>query len=148
MTVSNVGSHLDAFKDTKLVEWMLFGDRGLSSDAMCGAALGLIDKCEACPYDPHDLERCRKLVEKVPEIRDYFPAIAQLSPNWKAIITHWDELVQFLLFEMKHTKGYNFPITYAKMCEYMSCGARDGSNAEFSNEERRIADDFYLSHFK
>lgn len=81
--------------------WLLKGERGLSSETMARAALGIRDpRYDRHPLDPDDLRRCMLLVDQAPEVRNAFPRIAQLSKTWAAIIAHWDELIALLREEM------------------------------------------------
>ena len=77
----------------KVIEWMATYETGASSEAMAFAAMGLrFDTSH--PQDIGDLFRCIELVDAVPEIRDCFAVIANLSPQWREIVRRWDELVQ------------------------------------------------------
>ena len=44
------------------------------------------------PHDPDDLNRCRKLLELVPELRPRIGEMASFSPEWGRLVARWDEL--------------------------------------------------------
>lgn len=79
-------------KNEKIAQWFKAEGRGVSSMSMAyiatGATMGRFD----APYDPDDFGRCYELLKAVPEIRDDFPKIAQLVPQFSGILKHWDEL--------------------------------------------------------
>ena len=80
-----------------ITTWLCLGETGLSSKCMARAALGRDAEdrsgCVDHPRDPADLNRCIKLVKAAPEVREALPKIAKLSPEWKAVIDNWDDLV-------------------------------------------------------
>jgi len=79
-------------KNEKIARWFKVGSRGVSSMSMAyiatGATMGQFD----APYDPSDFGRCYELIQVAPEIKDDFPKIAQLVPQFAGILQHWDEL--------------------------------------------------------
>ena len=100
----------------KILDWYVSGEKGISSKCMAATALG--KKAEhGYPHDPADLNRCIKLVDAAPEVKDAFPAIAALSPQWAAIIANWDDLRTSFIDEVGYdwSKGQRAPITYKKM---------------------------------
>ena len=80
-----------------ITTWLCNGETGLSSKCMARVTLGRDAEdrsgCVDHPRDPADLNRCIKLVKAAPEVRESFPKIAELSPEWKAVIDNWDGLV-------------------------------------------------------
>ena len=98
----------------KVLEWLCTSnDIGLSSKAMAAAATG--HKAQADhPYDPSDLNRCIKLCTKVPEVKDNFHLVAELSPTWKKLIERWAELEKCFIEEVGYDwcKGRSAPLTY------------------------------------
>lgn len=79
-----------------LVRWLASGERGISSNTMvthlCGIdAMGRWGRRDH-PADPDDLSRCRKLLAQVPLLVVLFPRMATCSPQWAALVEHWDEL--------------------------------------------------------
>lgn len=76
-----------------LIEWLANGERGLSSETIVQRLTGIdCAHCDIHPYDPSDLGRCRKLMERVPALRDRFSEMRDVSPQWAALVDHWDEL--------------------------------------------------------
>lgn len=79
----------------KLIEWLLNGNTGISSKSMAAVAVGtkLGDGWGFdAPHDPSDFSRCYKLVQRVPEIRRFFPQIGRRIPKFKGILDNWDNL--------------------------------------------------------
>ena len=79
-------------KNEKIAQWFKAEGRGVSSMSMAyiatGATMGRFD----APHDSDDFGRCYELLKAVPEIRDDFPKIAQLVPQFSGILKRWDEL--------------------------------------------------------
>lgn len=108
-----------------LLKWALLGDVGQSSRAMAIVAADLDGSdteddyfdYTAHPYDPSDFNRCLQLIKEAPEVKDSFHRIAELSPQWNALIQHWDEIEAMFIEEVGEnwhdrqkpaTKTYNF----------------------------------------
>ena len=103
--------------ERKILEWMAKERTGLSSKAMAYASVDLLPPSKMTPSDPSDFNRCLNLVHEVPEIRDHFPKIAKLTPEWLAFIANWDRIEKSFINEV----GLNWcnrssaPITYQLM---------------------------------
>lgn len=103
--------------ERKVLDWMANENTGMSSQAMAYCAIDVELKCKATPSDPADFNRCLNLVHIIPEIREHFPKIAQLSPEWRAFIGNWDRIEKSFINEV----GLNWcnrssaPITYQLM---------------------------------
>jgi hypothetical protein len=69
------------------------------------------------PYDPTDLDRCLRLLETAPGLRQDLPKMAELCPKWAALVARWDEVEASHLAEvgLGWTKGQQAPKTYALM---------------------------------
>ncbi len=85
-----------------IINWLIHGRMGISSKAMAAVALDKApeNKFYNHPHDPADFNRCLELVKAAPEVREAFPKIAALSPAWKTIIDHWDELKAIFIEEV------------------------------------------------
>ena len=78
-------------------EWLLTGDRGISSETIFGAITGLvINRRKYPPADPADFYRCYKLIKAVPEWKSELHKVAELSKTWKNVIDNWDKLSELL----------------------------------------------------
>jgi hypothetical protein len=82
-------------------EWLRAGERGLSSYAIVGALTGQdflpgqpITVSSSYPLDAGDFWRCEKLLRAVPGSREHLSVMADVSPEWAALVSHWDELVE------------------------------------------------------
>lgn len=104
---------------TNLLTWYATGEKGISSEAMAAVAAGQKPKREFSnyPHDPADLNRCIKLVDTAPEVKEVFADIAALSPQWEAIIANWDDLRKSFIDEVGYDweKAKKAPLTYNKM---------------------------------
>lgn len=82
--------------DRQILTWMFSDNTGLSSLAMASAVAGIpmedSHHSTAHPHDPADLGRCLSFCKAVPDAHLHFDKIAALSPAWKNLIAHWDEL--------------------------------------------------------
>jgi hypothetical protein len=76
------------------VAWLANGERGVSSEAIFSHLTGLqISRLwSSPPWDPDDLRRCRLLLQAIPALRADLPRMAELGPEWAAIVGAWDEL--------------------------------------------------------
>lgn len=76
----------------KILDWLTNGETGLSSKTMASCVAEIECAYNEAPLDPDDFKRCLKLVNRIPEIKTHFDAIAKLSPRWNLIIHHWEEI--------------------------------------------------------
>lgn len=99
------------------VEWLATGERGMSSEAMFYQFTGVGEPSSRAPSDPADFRRCRLLLEQVPEFLTQLPEMAEVSPTWKALVAHWDELATLMDSEMPNWRDGSgrVPKTYALM---------------------------------
>jgi hypothetical protein len=78
-------------------EWLLKGDRGISSETIFGAITGLwINRSKYPPADPSDFYRSYKLIQQVPEWKVELHKVSELSKTWKNVIDNWDKLSELL----------------------------------------------------
>ncbi|WP_330253086.1 hypothetical protein OG874_00275 [Nocardia sp. NBC_00565] len=80
--------------------WLNHGDRGLSSNMIVAVITGVTDlpgkRVQASlhlPGDAGDFWRCENLLRAVPNAREHLDLVAAESPEWAALVEHWDELV-------------------------------------------------------
>lgn len=107
--------------------WLARGERGLSSEsiveAITGERIGQFARGVNHPHDPGDLRRCILLMEQVPLVGLVFKdAMRSKSPEWKALVAAWDDLVALFQEEQAENTG-RAPRTYALMQELLH-GAR------------------------
>jgi hypothetical protein len=107
--------------------WLARGERGLSSEsiveAVTGERIGRYERGVNHPHDPGDLRRCILLIEHVPLVALVFKdAMRDKSPEWKALVAAWDDLVALFREEEAENTG-RAPRTYALMREMLE-GAR------------------------
>ena len=102
----------------KIGNWLLNGDTGSSSEALCGMFLGGETKYISYPHDPSDLNRCVKFLDCVDESKRYTLIfyMGTKSKQWKAISDNWIELMK--LYKKECRKGWGrAPMLYEKMKE-------------------------------
>lgn len=92
--------------EAKALDWIEHGRVGLSSATMCVTLFpnlkshhrfkGMYDfdgKFEInWPHDDGDFKRCLMFLEAVPEARLGLDQLKSLSPEWKNLVTKWDEI--------------------------------------------------------
>jgi len=109
-------------------EWLAVGHQGLSSAALFLRATGVRpdilrdgDDARHHPRDPADLNRCLLLVATVPEAARALPGMREVSPEWAALVDHWDELAALFHEEAgpDWSKARSAPRTYARMAELL-----------------------------
>lgn len=111
----------------ELITWLASGERGVSSNTMVTHLTGIPAEnfMLSNPWDPDDLHRCRLLLEQVPELQPQLPRMATLSPQWAALVAHWQELCDLMDSEAPAWRGGmgRAPATYVRMRELLD-GAR------------------------
>jgi hypothetical protein len=84
--------------------WLENGELGLSSKVLGSLLTGntgpAINQPESHPKDPFSFRRCMLLFEWVPDLRYELHQMRFVSPEWEAIVDHWDELEALLNEEM------------------------------------------------
>jgi hypothetical protein len=104
------------------IEWLAFGEQGLSSKAIFQHLTGVIicraGSEKATPSDPSDLARCRKLLDRVPEFQPRLHELANISPAWRNLVAEWTDLCASMDRELPkwRERGGSMPSTYAQMC--------------------------------
>ncbi len=91
--------------EKRAAQWAATGNTGISSKAILAVMVGKPPKSAFChPHDGGDLGRCIGLLDAVPEYRFRLGEVAALSPEWAALINHWDELES--MWRSKHDGLY------------------------------------------
>ena len=112
---------MDATQDAVL-DWLNTGEVGESSKCMAmwlafgKRTSGIFGNY---PHDPDDMDRCLKLLDRVPSLRMALPKMAELNKTWAALVARWDEIEAMQLDEigLNWTKARSAPKTYALMKE-------------------------------
>jgi len=97
------------------IQWLLTGERGLSSDAMCKAYFGIPERAGTDhPHDAGDLRRCLLFLQAVDESNQWrFDQLQDLSREWLFLSCHWTELVACFEQECAQSTNNTAPETYA-----------------------------------
>ncbi|OGB61449.1 MAG: hypothetical protein A2Y94_13805 [Caldithrix sp. RBG_13_44_9] len=78
-------------------DWLLNGERGISSEAIFSHLTGINILggrwFSDHPSDPSDFRRCQLLLEAVPEFKIRFPEMATRSKVWEFLVQKWDEIL-------------------------------------------------------
>lgn len=82
---------------TGLDKWLAVGEHGESALAIVTKlrdGLGLLGCGTSTqhPHDPDDLRRCLLLLRDAPELRGELHRMAEVSPQWAALVRAWPEL--------------------------------------------------------
>ena len=78
--------------------WLKGTDVGSSSKVLAMTLAGIsthtIDlyNQKAHPYDPSDIGRCFRMLDRFPHLRDNLFLMNKVSPVWKKLVGRWDEL--------------------------------------------------------
>lgn len=108
----------DSFTAMGLTAWLRSDDTGMSSKAMAHHLCGsYAEYPNEHPHDPDDFGRCHRFLEAVPTTRERVSEMEKVSPKWKALADHWDELTAIYLEEIPTGKC---PKLYARMKELLS----------------------------
>ena len=78
----------------KIIEWLLSGDTGTSSKTIIHVVVQVPMDGPDIPYDLDDFRRCYRLIEKIPELRDFLPNVAIKYPRWIPLVDNWDKLTE------------------------------------------------------
>ena len=81
-------------------EWIVSGDRGMSSETIWAVMMGTRPERPSTPWDPDDFGRCHRLLMAIPEWRERLPEVAAVYPEWTALVEHWDEMVFLYLRDL------------------------------------------------
>lgn len=108
------------------IRWLAKGEVGLSSRCMAlWLAFGERSD-DFYPRDPADFDRCLRLLQSAPGLRTRLPRMAELSPEWAALVRRWDDIEASHLSEvgLGWSKGDTAPVTYALMKEVIEGALR------------------------
>lgn len=95
-----------------VADWLLTGDRGASSNALCKGIFGIPeDTGPDHPHDPDDFGRCHRFLEKTQAL-EHIGRMRQVSQIWNALVDRWDEIDNLYLIELPSGKA---PRTYEFM---------------------------------
>ncbi len=86
--------------DEEIIRWFVTGDVGVSSKAVVAQMTGSKTRRDGFgdhPYDNGDFGRCHKLLEAVPKFKVRIEEMSGRSPEWAALVAHWDELTKLYL---------------------------------------------------
>lgn len=107
----------------RVMLWLVRGEVGTSSKQMAfWLAFGTrTSNIVSHPSDPDDMDRCLKLLNAVPELRERLPLMADVSKEWAALVARWDEIESLQLDEigLNWVKARSAPKTYALMREIL-----------------------------
>ena len=105
-----------------LIQWLANGERGVSSKAIVHYVAGLDmgkNSRPDHPYDPDDLTRCIRLLERCPELVSGFrEKMPKVSETWARLVENWDELVSMFDAEApgwRDGANWSAPKTYEAM---------------------------------
>jgi len=90
---------------------------GQSAQCMAFQLLSIPTENTSHPSDPADFNRCLRLLNAVPELRERIPHMANVSAYWAAVAKHWDDIEATFLGEVGYdwSKGSKAPVTFKLM---------------------------------
>lgn len=97
-----------------LAQWLTGRDTGASSKAIAYFMMGARGVYCPHPLDPSDFGRCYRLMQLIPEFRTNLWMMRGVSPQWTALIDHWEELEALYEEELPFDRA---PKLYARMKE-------------------------------
>ena len=101
-----------------LQEWLINGERGASSNALCKVFFGVPERAgNNHPLDPSDLRRCLLFIRSA-GISTHLDKMATASKEWANLIEHWEIIHSTFISETKDPDTLSFdsaPKTYELM---------------------------------
>ena len=87
-----------------LIDWLMSDDTGISSKAIVAHLTGKTTPSGFgdWPRDADDLGRCYRLLVRVPSFAPRIKELSSRSPQWAALIEHWDELIGMVITSNDH----------------------------------------------
>lgn len=94
----------------KALSWLQNGETGVSSKTILFSALNIEqfkdDRNRGSlyydvPHDISDLLRCVKLLNEIPELKEYMYRTARISKEWKALVSNWDWIETVMKSELE-----------------------------------------------
>ena len=74
-----------------IATWALGYSTGASAKCIAGHLMGLgVDG--SYPHDGGDFDRCEKLLEVVPGLRDRLAEMASVNAYWAALVARWEDI--------------------------------------------------------
>jgi hypothetical protein len=126
--IARQGLARGVFASAEAIKWLSEGEFGLSAYAifhkMTGQTAPRAPRATAeYPHDAADLRRCLLLLEAVPEFKERFSAMREVSPTWARLVDAWDELTtQFTIEAPLWKKGRSTaPLTCSMMRRIVDC---------------------------
>jgi hypothetical protein len=81
--------------DKKYLQWATSNDTGISSETLLCLLLDLPKPHHwGVPGDLADFGRCYRMIELFPELKERFPEIAELHPDWRPFIDCWEQMAR------------------------------------------------------
>ncbi len=109
----------------QVAHWLATGETGLSSETMAlWLAFGERTKHRSHPLDPADFDRCLRLLQAAPRLRDRLKEMANVSPFWALLVIRWDDIERSHLDEvgLGWSKSDRAPKTYQLIKEVLEPG--------------------------
>lgn len=110
--------------ENQVIDWLAHGEVGASSRCMAmwlGFGRDVRDG-QSYPYDPADFDRCLRLLQAVPGLRENIGKMRELGKVWAALSRRWNEIEALHEEEVGTgwTKARSAPRTYALMKEVIN----------------------------
>tara|TARA_B100002019_G_C20940242_1_gene436463 strand:- start:41 stop:523 length:483 start_codon:yes stop_codon:yes gene_type:complete len=101
-------SNKEAQPNSGLDKWLKSDEVGLSSKYLAKVLSQRNDfNAEyAVPYDPSDFQRCRKMLDAAPELKERLYLISDVSEVWKGLFEDWNKICDSIDNE-EYGEAYN-----------------------------------------
>lgn len=111
----------------KAAGWLLNGETGSSSKAICKHMLFGKQPRADYPSDPSDIGRCFLLLEEIQDWNCRILEMSQYGGPWVSISERWEEIRKCMDDEVgiDWSKGYKASITYKLMKQIIADGYRN-----------------------
>tara|TARA_B100000700_G_scaffold264816_1_gene302787 strand:+ start:6776 stop:7255 length:480 start_codon:yes stop_codon:yes gene_type:complete len=98
----------EAKPNSGLDQWLKSDDIGLSSKYLAKVLFQRDDFFAeyAEPYDPADFQRCRKMLDAAPELKERLHLISNVSDVWQGLVEDWDKICDSIDNE-EYGEAYN-----------------------------------------
>ena len=90
----------------EVLEWLDNGDTGVSSKGFAMAAVGVRREHLDFPSDPSDFNRCAKMIEACPSIKN-LEVVKEIEPSLAPFIDNWNVMADFRKKAMAEKKTNN-----------------------------------------
>lgn len=117
-----------------VLNWLANGETGISSETLAFWVMFNVKKAGGShPRDPADFNRCLKLLDAAPALRQHLHKMSIVSPEWARLVFNWAEIEKVFIDEVgpDWSKGRRIPAekTYNLMKAVIHGNSHAGSQS-------------------